>query len=52
MATDGEHHGIDAERTIDVHLSKIEAKKLVELLKNSDKLPGTISFRLKGRLIL
>ncbi len=50
---DGEHHGQEMERIIDVELSKPDARKLIAILqKNIDTIPGSKTFRLKGRLIL
>lgn len=51
--TDGHHHGKVMERIVDVELSKEQARELIKiLLKDIHTIPGSKSFRLKGRLIL
>jgi len=52
--TDAEHFGVDVEMSIDVQLTERDTKKLINMLQSKINVEvyGTVSFRLKGRLIL
>lgn len=52
--SDGEHFGTEIEMIIDVQMTEIDAKRLKDMLseKLNVEVYGTVSFRLKGRLIL
>ncbi len=54
MDTDGKHLGKEEIRTMDIQMSKENAIKLVAMLNKDldSNMPGAISFRLRGRLIL
>lgn len=46
--------GVEVERVIDVEVNKQDAKKLLDMLNKAieQDLPGTIAFRLTGKLVV
>ena len=51
---DLDHIGVEAERVIDIELSKEDTTQLLKLLEEriKDGTAGTVTFRLRGRLVL